>query len=142
MNGSGLSDETVETLSGILDDHGVSFAMLFGSGARDTMDETSDLDLVIEFGDTRPTDEGYSDHYLELLAALDEALPVEVDVVDVHTLTPQFASVAFDEGVVLLGTETRKERLTARYGGDPPTVSDARSRVSAAVERLQDRTTG
>ncbi|MFC3959068.1 type VII toxin-antitoxin system MntA family adenylyltransferase antitoxin [Halovivax cerinus] len=142
MHESGFDEETIETLSRVLGEHGVSFAMVFGSGARGTMDEGSDLDVAIEFETVRPTDEGYSERYLRLRGALDEALSTPVDVVDVHAMEPRFARVAFDEGCLVRGTESRKTELAERYAGEALSVTDARERVRAAVERLQDVTVG
>ncbi len=142
MNDSGLDETTIETLRSVLADHSVSFAMLFGSGARASMSDHSDVDVAIEFDDYRPGDEGYSDAYLRVRSALETALPVSVDVVDVHSMTPRFAHVAFEDGVVLRGTEARKDELADTDAGEAPTLADARERVSTAVERLQDGSVG
>ncbi|WP_247730628.1 type VII toxin-antitoxin system MntA family adenylyltransferase antitoxin [Halovivax limisalsi] len=142
MHGSGLDGETIEVLERVLGEHGVSFAMVFGSGARGTMDEESDLDVAIEFDTVRPTDDGYSERYLRLQTALEATLSIPVDVVDVHAMEPRFASVAFDEGRLIRGTESRKAELAECYAGEAPSVTNARERVRAAVERLQDGTVG
>ena len=140
MDGSSLDEETLETLRRELAEHGVSFALLFGSGARGSMDEHSDVDVAIEFADRRPTDAGYSDAYLRLRSALAESLPTAVDLVDVHSMGPRFASVALEEGTVILGTEARRMALRERYGGESVSLAEARERVAAAAERLREGT--
>lgn len=49
MEDSELDAATIETLRRVLAEHGVSFAVLFGSGARGSMDEDTDLDVAVEF---------------------------------------------------------------------------------------------
>lgn len=48
------------------------------------------------------------------------------------------AAVAFDEGVVLVGTEARKEVLARAVAGDLPTTAESRERVAAAAARLTE----
>lgn len=122
----------------VLEDHPVSFAMVFGSAARGTASESSDLDVAIELADVRPGDAGYSDSFLRVYADVSDSLPGEVDVVDVHTMTPEFASVAFDEGVVVVGSASRGAELERELTGAEPSVEDARKRVETAVRRLRD----
>lgn len=122
----------------VLEDHPVSFAMVFGSAARGTASESSDLDVAIELADVRPGDAGYSDAFLRVYTDVSDSLPGEVDVVDVHTMTPEFASVAFDEGVVVVGSASRGAELERELTGAEPSVEDARKRVETAVRRLRD----
>lgn len=138
MEDSELDAATIETLRRVLAEHGVSFAVLFGSGARGSMDEDSDLDVAIEFEALRPDDEGYSEAFLRVRSALEAELPWDVDVIDVHSTSPGFARIAFDEGDVILGSESRRSELADAYAGEPPTLTDARDRVTAAVERLRE----
>ncbi|MWV41021.1 nucleotidyltransferase domain-containing protein [Natrialba sp. INN-245] len=135
----GVPDETtIETLRSVLAENAVSFALLFGSGARGSMADRSDLDVAIEFDDRRPGDDGYSEAYLRLCATLAEEVPTSIDVVDVHAMSPRFARVAFDEGEVILGSDQRRAELADEYAGQPPSVRDACDRVAAAVERLRE----
>lgn len=117
--------------------HGVSFAMIFGSVARNDATIESDLDLAVSFEDFRPEDDGYSDRYLRLRSDLDDVAPFDVDVVDVHTMPQSFASVAFESGEVILGSEADRDRLEAKLTGSEPSTAEAKDRVAAAVERLQ-----
>ncbi len=146
---SGITAERIRTtVRSVLADHPVSFAMLFGSSARGTMDDRSDVDLALEFDTHRPDDDGYSELYLRVGSELEDALPTDVDVVDVHTMTPQFASVAFDEGDVVVVTdgggallvvsEDVRAELERDVAGDPPSFENVRNRVAAAAKRLRN----
>lgn len=130
-------EEVLDRVGSVLSGHPVTFAMLFGSVARGEGAETSDLDLAVEF-DERVREDGYSDAYLSLLTDLETALDVDVDVVTVASMPPRFAHVAFEEGVVVLGTEARKDALARDLAGEPPSTADARERVTAAAARLTD----
>jgi predicted nucleotidyltransferase len=112
--------------------------MLFGSVVRGDAADANDIDLAVEFKAHRPTDDGYSDVYLRLVDDLETALSTAVDVVDVHTMDESFASVAFDEGEVLLG-DNRRSELAATVAGAPVSAEQARDRVAAAADRLQEQ---
>lgn len=140
-DGIELDEDVLTRVRECLSGHPVSFALIFGSVAREEAREGSDLDLAVEFESLRPEDDGYSDTYLRLRSALGDALPGDgdVDVVDVHSLPPSFAQVVFDDGFVILGPEERRVELERELAGDRPSVTDARNRVSAAAERLRER---
>ena len=129
-----------ERLRRVLTTHPVSFAMLFGSVVRGDAADANDIDLAVEFKAHRPTDDGYSDVYLRLVDDLETALSTAVDVVDVHTMDESFASVAFDEGEVLLG-DNRRSELAATVAGAPVSAEQARDRVAAAADRIDDSPT-
>lgn len=129
--------EAVDRTKHVLARHPVRFAMAFGSAARDGAGRANDLDIAVEFEGTARED-GYSDAYLGLVADLEAALDVDVDVVPVSSMGPRFAAVAFDEGVVLVGTEARKEVLARAVAGDLPTTAESRERVAAAAARLTE----
>ena len=129
-----------ERLQRVIDTHPISFAMLFGSMTQDEASNANDIDLAVEFKAHRPTDDGYSDVYLRLVDDLETALSHAVDVVDVHTMDESFASVAFDEGEVLLGDDRRSE-LAATVAGAPVSAEQARDRVAAAADRIDDSPT-
>lgn len=137
-SGLALDEDVLDRVRGVLEDHPVSFAMVFGSAARDGVERANDLDLAVEFGEVRPTDDGYSEVYLGLLSDLHDALAHEVDVVDVHALTPQFARAVFDSGVVIIGTQGTKEVLEQDLATGTLSVDEARDRVSVAVARLKE----
>lgn len=133
-----LKGDAMDRLRDSLERHPVSFAMVFGSVAREETTSESDVDIAVEFEGFRPEDDGYSDVYLGLCSDLDEALPVETDVVDVHSLSPSFARIVFDDGVVILGSDERRSELEREVAGEQPTVSDARDRIAAAARRMRE----
>lgn len=133
-----LDEEQLAVIRRVLERHSVSFAMLFGSTVHQTHTAEHDLDLAVEFDEMHPADDGYSDAYLGLLSDLEDALTTSVDVVDVHSLTPQFARAVFDTGVVILGDDEHRAALERDLAADTLSVDDARERVATAVERLEE----
>ena len=136
--GSMLDAERLAPIRRVLEEHPVSFAMLFGSAAHGTHTEDSDIDVAVEFAETRPSDDGYSDVYLGLLSDLEESLTTAVDVVDVHSLTSRFARAVFDSGIVIIGDDEKRAVLERELAADSLSVDDARERVATAVEQLEE----
>lgn len=132
-----LAPTMVEQMRDVLDGHSVAFAMVFGSRGRGTADADSDIDIAVEFSDIRPTDDGYSATYLRLVTDLSEELDMTVDVIDVHSMPARFARAAFETGIVVHGTEARRQQLENELVGNSISFDEARSRVSAAVERMK-----
>ena len=128
----------LEALEEVLAKHPVSFAMVFGSAARGGSDPPNDIDLAVEFSSLRPGEAGYNEQYFSLIDALETATDRQVDVVDVHTMPPTFARIAFDDGVRITGTAQRNRELEEKIAGDRPTFEDARKRVSKAAQRLRE----
>ena len=128
----------LEALEEVLAKHPVSFAMVFGSVARGGSDPPNDIDLAIEFSSRRPGDPGYNERYFSLIDALETATDSQVDVVDIHTMPPTFARIAFDDGVRILGSAQRHRELEEKVAGDRPTFEDARERVSNAARQLRE----
>jgi predicted nucleotidyltransferase len=122
-------------LRDILRNNDVALAAAFGSTVRGD-DDPADLDLAIEFEDYRPGDDGYASVYLRLFSALEDALGVEIDLVDVHSMAPGFASAALSEAVLLVGDADRLDALARWYEADSPSATDARERIVAAADRL------
>lgn len=133
-----VPDALLDRTREVLTRHPVSFAMVFGSTTREAA-EPRDLDLAVEFEDGIRS-EGYSEAYLQLLIDLEAALDIDVDIVRVSSMSPEFARVAFDEGVVVLGSEARKDELARRHAGELPSVAEARDRIAAVAERLTRET--
>ena len=132
------AEEVIPTTRRVLADHPITFALLFGSAARGEAAETSDVDLAVEFAD-HVRDDGYSDAYLGLVEALEDALGTDVDVVPVSAMDPSFAAVAFDEGVVVVGPEERRRELAKAIAGELPSTAESSERVAAAAARLVER---
>lgn len=128
----------LKALEEVLAKHPVSFAMVFGSVARGGSEPPNDIDLAVEFSSLRPGDPGYNERYFSLIDALETATDSDVDVVDVHTMPPTFARIAFDDGVRIIGSAQRHSELEKQIAGDRPTFEEARERVSNAARRLRE----
>jgi len=135
-----LNGDDQRRLREVLRNHGVALAAVFGSAVR-ADGEPADLDLLVEFEDVRPGDDGYASAYLECYSALEDALALDVDLVDVHSMSSAFAGAVLEEAVLLLGDDDRFEALVDRYGGDTPSITDARERIAAAATRLGEGST-
>ena len=133
----GLAPTTVRRLREILAAHDVEIAILFGSAA-DPAAEPADIDLAIAFEDYQPTDPGYADVYLDLLSHLDD-LGRDIDLVDLRTMESRFASVVFEQGVLLVGSPDRRDTLAEQLIDTEATLEDARERVAAAASRLREQ---
>ena len=122
---------------GALSPHPVSLALVFGSAIRDP-ESANDLDVAVEFEDLHPGDPGYAEAFVRLRSDLSDALPVEVDLVDVHSMGPRFAGSVLEDAELLIGSEQRRSELEATLETDSPSLEDARERVAAAAERLRE----
>lgn len=130
-----------EALIGVLEEHPVSLAVLFGSAVRAERHPKSDIDVAVAFEDSAA---GGLDDRLSLSADLSVALDTdEIDLAVVDDLDPLVGVRAFSEGELLVGTEQQFadrrrqfERLAEREDREPPG-----KRFDAALERI-DRLIG
>lgn len=107
----------------------VEFAVLFGSRARGTADESSDVDVALRFP------EGMDDHERfharnRIDADLQAYAEGTVDVSDVESLPTPVAYAALRDGVVLVGDEQTVEEHLERV---------EREYEASAAEREQER---
>jgi hypothetical protein len=73
---------------------------------------------------TDRTDPAYNDAFFSLSAEVSETLGADdVDLVDIHTLSPRIGEAVFEQGLLLFG--------------DPESVADLRTQVSAASNTAQ-----
>lgn len=131
---------TLRDIERVLGAHDVELGILFGSAARPDGDP-SDLDLAISFADDRPSDDGYSSAYFDLLSDLESTLETGIDLVDVHSMKPRFARIVFEEGVLVVGSSERRDTLAESIGDETPSLEDAKDRIGAAASRLRERST-
>ena len=129
----------LDALQAMLQEHPIRLAILFGSHATETTHATSDIDLAVEFDEHRPSDPNYNDVFLGLSADLSDALETDdVDLVDLHTVSPALATAIFEKGVLIVGTAEhaaeRRRQLTARESDQP----SPRDRLDAALARIDD----
>lgn len=80
-----LVEKYLPQIKQLLRQYGVERAYLFGSAARGTMTDTSDVDFVIKFPDDMHYTT-YADNYFELADALEHLLKRNVDLVTEKTL--------------------------------------------------------
>ncbi|MEF8826269.1 MAG: nucleotidyltransferase domain-containing protein [Halapricum sp.] len=127
----------LDALQAVLREHPVTLAILFGSHATETTHTTSDIDLAVEFDAHRPSDPSYNDVFFGLSADLSETLETDdVDLVDLHTVSPALAAAIFEHGVLLVGDQEHaaalRRQLTAAESDQP----SPRERLDAALARI------
>lgn len=96
----------------------IDFAVLFGSHARGTADESSDVDVALRF----PADVDEHDRFHlrnRIDAELQEYAVGFVDVSDIETLPNPVAHAALHDGILLAGDEDSlkeyKEKVETEY---------------------------
>jgi len=129
----------LDALQAVLREHPVRLAILFGSHAAETTHATSDVDLAVEFDEHRPSDPSYNDVFLGLSVDLSDALETDdVDLVDLHTVSPPLAAAIFEQGVLLVGAAEhaaeRRRQFTARKSDQ----QSPRDRLDTALARIDD----
>ncbi|MFB6228194.1 MAG: nucleotidyltransferase family protein [Halobacteriales archaeon] len=133
-----LSVRTGTNIRSVLEDHPVRLAILFGSHATGRAHEESDVDLAVELDGLEPGSPGFNDAFFGLSADLSETLGTDdVDLLDVHMLSPGIAKAVFDDGVLLLRSSERAEELRAELVA---TADDRtpRERLDEAIRRIDD----
>lgn len=89
----------------------------------------------------RPGDDGYFERDMDLPRDLEDVADSRIDLVDVRSMSPTFALIAFDDGQVLVGSEDKRAEREREFAGDRPSVAEARERVAAVAERLRQNPT-
>lgn len=108
----------IEAMETYLAETDVEFAVLFGSHARGTADESSDVDVTLRFPES--LDEHDRFHRRNRIdAGLQEYAERFVDVSDVESLPTPVAYAALRDGILLVGDEaalnTYKDRVEFEY---------------------------
>ncbi|EJN56926.1 type VII toxin-antitoxin system MntA family adenylyltransferase antitoxin [Halogranum rubrum] len=133
----------IETIRGILRDYSVQCALLFGSHATATTHSTSDIDIAVELETTHREDPAYNDAFFSLSADLSEALETdEVDLVDIHTLSPSVAASVFEEGILLVGEPEHAEELRRRVTDRSSDTRSPRERFDDALAKIDAHLSG
>lgn len=108
--------------------------MAFGSAVRGL--GTRNLDHAVEFeADIRA--DGYSDAEPGLLTDRESSLATDVDAVAVSGMSPRFAQVGLDKGVVVNGTDTQRGESARRTAGELPPAAEVRDASANTVGELQ-----
>ena len=65
--------------------HGVKSISLFGSAVRNSMNESSDIDFLVEFSENIDVLD-YADNYFSLLEGLEDIFDRKIDLVSIKSL--------------------------------------------------------
>jgi predicted nucleotidyltransferase len=137
----GTGDRTVEEVSidGIRDTLArteLVFAVLFGSCARDTAGESSDVDIALRFPDEMGARERFRLRN-RLDAELQRYAEDFVDVSDIDALPTSVAYAALREGDLLVGEESTVKAYRKRISQEYEATADERERERRdLIERL------
>lgn len=114
----------------------VVFAVLFGSHARGTADDSSDVDVALGFPDEMTVHERF-DARNRIDAELQEYAEQFVDVSDVESLPTPVAYAALRDGAVLVGDEqvvdAHRKRFERKYEAG---AADRDRKRRAFIDRL------
>lgn len=80
-----LISDSVDKIIALCEKHKVISFSLFGSAARDTMTENSDIDFLVSFSEDLEVLE-YADNYFSLLDGLETIIGKKIDLVSVKSL--------------------------------------------------------
>lgn len=79
-----ISNNLVEIIS-LCRKHGVKSVSLFGSAAKNSMHDSSDVDFLVEFSEEIPLID-YADNYFSLKEHLEKITGRQIDLLNVKTL--------------------------------------------------------
>jgi Nucleotidyltransferase domain. len=129
----------LDALQATLREYPIRLAILFGSHATETTHATSDIDLAVEFDEHRSSDSDYNDVFFGLSADLSDALETDdVDLVDLHTVSPALAAAIFENGVLIVGTVEHATELRRQLTARESDQQSPRDRLDAALARIDD----
>lgn len=120
-----------------LSEYPVSFAAIFGSVGTGDTDAASDIDVVVDFDASVRDRRDRTATYLQVVTALTDEFDRDVDVVDIASTSPEFARSILDTSLIVIGTETTRQELAARYAGELPSREEATTAISEAVDRMK-----
>ncbi len=104
-----------ESAARVIERYPVRFAVLFGSHARGTQTEFSDIDIAVEF-DESVADSDRTRARARLISDLSKELGTDaVDVADFAAIRPSVAVSALEHGSILVGDEKRAASLHERF---------------------------
>ncbi|WP_458206707.1 type VII toxin-antitoxin system MntA family adenylyltransferase antitoxin [Haladaptatus sp. NG-SE-30] len=133
----------IETLQSVLGEHSVQLAILFGSHASGAPHTGSDIDIAVELETTQRDDPAYNETFFSVSADLSEALGTDdVDLVDIHTLSPDIATVVFDQGVLLVGDQSHANELRRQLTNSSSETQSPRDRFDIALAKIDEHLGG
>lgn len=129
----------LDELRSVLREHPIRLAILFGSRATGNTHRTSDTDIAVEFDSVERESSAYNRVFFGLSADLSDVLGSDdVDLVDVHTVSPAMAETVLEDGVVLVGEQQYAEDLLQRIAAAPSDEGSARERFDAALGKIDE----
>lgn len=129
----------LDAVRSTLEEHPVRLAVLFGSQVTGTTHPASDIDIAVELDGLQPGDDDFNETFFGLSADLSDVLGIDaVDVVDVHTLSPTLARTVFEDGVLLVGTQTRAAELRTQLESDGGDDQSPRERFDDALRKIDE----
>jgi predicted nucleotidyltransferase len=119
----------------------VVFAVLFGSRAQGTADESSDVDVALQFPDEMDIHERFRLRN-RIDASLQEYAEGFVDVSDIGSLPTPIAHAALLDGIVLVGDEHVVELFRDQVKQEYEATADERERERReSIDRLAQEDT-
>ncbi|WP_460539098.1 nucleotidyltransferase family protein [Echinicola sediminis] len=80
-----LVQNKLEEIIALCKKHGVASISLFGSAAKESMNEDSDIDFLVQFSNEIDVLD-YADNYFSLLEGLENILNRKIDLVSIKSL--------------------------------------------------------
>lgn len=136
---AGPQSVDTSSLTEVLQDHPVEFAVLFGSQVTGTADERSDVDIAVGF---EPHVEDQKEAYMALLSAISSALDRnDLDLSLLDDLPARVGRSALEDGIVLVGPDEMAEQLRAGFEADVsegPSRATLRKRFDATLANVDE----
>ncbi|KZN24677.1 nucleotidyltransferase [Haladaptatus sp. R4] len=133
----------IDRIQSVLREHSVRFAALFGSHATGTPHSESDIDIAVELETTQRDDPAYNEAFFGLSADLSDTLETDdVDLVDVHVLSPAVAEAVFEHGVLLVGDQTHAAELRNQVADSKSEELSPRDRFNTALAKIDEHLGG
>ena len=134
--GSNRDDVDLDGMRSYLDGTDVVFALLFGSHARGTADETSDVDIAVQFPATFDAHDRFRARN-RIDADLQQFATNFVDVSDIEQLPTEVAYKAVRHSITLVGDEdvvdSYRNRIREEYDS---TAAEREREKQAFIDRL------
>ena len=128
-----------ERVQNTLRKHPVKLAILFGSHATDTSTPQSDIDIAVAFENVRSSDAGYNSAFFGLSADLSDILSSDdVDLVDLHSMSPSLLETAFEHGLLLVGDEQTAATMRQQLIEPSTAERSPRDRLDTALARIDE----
>jgi len=102
-----IVEQNMNQVSKLLKRHNVDNMYLFGSVLTDNFSSTSDIDLLVNFGQVKPED--YFDNYFDLKNGLEQFFNRSVDLVEEKTVKNPVLRRSIDRNKKLIYGRARRE---------------------------------